>query len=58
MNQLEQVRREAKRDATRCGRPLAILNLNPFRPLYVVREVPKATRPGELIEIIEPDAKA
>jgi hypothetical protein len=56
MTKLEQVRQLAKRDATRCGRPLAILNLNPFNPLYVVREIPKATRPGELIEIVQPEA--
>jgi hypothetical protein len=55
MSKLEQIRLLARRDATRIGRPLAILNLNPFSPLYVVREVPKATRPGELVEIIQPE---
>jgi hypothetical protein len=54
MTKLDQVRKLAERDATRLGRPLAILNLNPFSPLYVVREVPKATRPGELVAIIPP----
>lgn len=55
MNKLEKIRKLAKQDANRIGRPLAILNLNSFNPLYVVREVPKTTRPGELVEIVQPD---
>lgn len=54
MNKLDQVRKIAERDATQFGRPMAILNLNPFSPLYVVREVPQAVRPGELVAIIPP----
>jgi len=58
MATLESVRKLAQRDANRIGRPLAILNLNRFSPLYVVREVPKAVRPGELVEIINPEQPA
>jgi len=52
MTKLEKTREIAKRDANANGRPFAILNLNPFSPLYVVREVPKATRPGELGRVL------
>ena len=58
MTDLEYVRRRAQEDADQCDRPFAILNLRPFAPLYVVREVPRDPLPGgELVEIIEPRRK-
>ena len=37
MTQLEQIKARAQSDANREGKPLAILNLNPYAPLYVIR---------------------
>lgn len=37
MNNLEQIKAAAQRDANREGRPMVIYNLNPHSPLYVVR---------------------
>ena len=57
---LEQVRKIAQRDANRLNRPLCILNLNRFSPLYVCREVPPVAqheyliKKGELVEIVNP----
>ena len=62
MTQLDKIRALAQRDANRIGRPLAVLNLNPYSPLYVVREVPPEAqhdylrRKGELVEIVAPQA--
>jgi hypothetical protein len=61
MSKLEQVRAIAQRDANANKRPFAILNLNRFSPLYVVREVPPTAqheylrKTGELVEIVEPN---
>jgi hypothetical protein len=54
MNNLDRIRDLAKKDATRQGRPLAILNLNRFNPLYVIREVPHSDC-SEFVELIMPD---
>jgi hypothetical protein len=34
----ERILAQAQRDANREGRPMAVLNLNPYSPLYVIRE--------------------
>jgi hypothetical protein len=58
MNDLEKIRQMAQSEANRCGRPMAILNLNRFNALYVVREVPKPVGPyqykDQLVEIVNP----
>lgn len=38
MKTLEQVKAMAQREADKEHRTMLVLNLNPFRPLYVVRE--------------------
>lgn len=38
MNNLERAKELAQRTADRAGKPMAVLNLNRFSPLYVVRE--------------------
>lgn len=37
MNSLEKIKTRAQGDANREGKPAAILNLNQFQPLYVIR---------------------
>lgn len=54
ISRLDRIREIAREDATRIGRPLAILNLNSFNPLYVIREVPKNANP-HLVEIVQPE---
>ena len=55
MNSLNRVRNMAQSKANEYGRPMAILNLNVYSPLYVVREVPTFTKPNELVEIVNPN---
>ena len=44
----------AQRTADREGRPMAVLNLNPFRPLYVVREYSPDLLGPDLVSIVAP----
>jgi hypothetical protein len=45
----------AQRTANREGKPMAVLNLNPFNPLYVVREYDPRMLGPDLISIIAPE---
>jgi hypothetical protein len=58
MNPLERIKERARRDATRDGRPMAILNLNRAgAPLYVIRDIdPGAEQCREFVCRIEPGA--
>lgn len=38
MNKLQDLKRKAQAEAERTGNAMAILNLNRFSPLYVIRE--------------------
>jgi len=53
---LDKVRDMAQRDADRTRRTLAIYNLNPYSPLYVIRDAPppSAVPPRSLVEIVAP----
>ena len=34
----DQIMKRAQLDANREGKPMAVLNLNPYAPMYVIRE--------------------
>ena len=40
MNQLDKIKRDAQSAANRSGDPVAVFNLNPYSPLYVMRSLP------------------
>jgi len=46
---LESIRAKAQKDANASGRELVIYNLNPYSPLYVIREYPSAAPSREAI---------
>ena len=55
---LENIRKMARREANRAGKPMAILNLNRFSALYVVRSLsacPNIEARPEYVETVNPD---
>lgn len=59
MNALEQIRQRARLSANASGRPVVILNLNRFSPLYVVREPWEgAEKDRSYVETIQPEDAA
>lgn len=55
MHSLEQIKARAQADANRTGEAVAILNLNTFSPLYVMRYPSTEVRASKrLVAIIEP----
>ena len=56
MNSLDQLKARAQADANRTGEAVAILNLNTFNPLYVMRYPSTEVRASKrLVAIIEPE---
>lgn len=59
MNSFQQITARAQADANRTGEPVAILNLNQFSPLYVMRYPSTEVRASKrLVAIIEPQQQA
>lgn len=59
MNNLQAIRRRAQAQADRESRPLAILNLNSFSPLYVIRAADAGIETARgFVEIVRPQAGA
>ena len=55
MTDLDKVKAMAQRDADREHRTMLVLNLNPYRPLYVVRDWSQRARDSkEFVCEIEP----
>lgn len=55
MNDLHKITARAQADANRTGEPVAILNLNQFSPLYVMRYPSTEVRMSKrLVKIVEP----
>lgn len=63
MDKLDKIRVIAQRDADRTGKPLAILNLNRYNPLYVIRtwvpmfSVPAIAEKSGFVERINPKSE-
>jgi hypothetical protein len=57
MAALEKIKVMAQRDADREHRTMLVLNLNPYRPLYVVRDWSQKARDSkEFVCEVEPSA--
>ncbi len=57
MNDLQKITARAQADANRTGEAVAILNLNQFSPLYVMRFPSTDVRMSKrLVKIVEPQS--
>jgi hypothetical protein len=55
MNNLDKAKAMAQREADKSRRTMLVLNINPFSPLYVVREWSQRTRDSrDFVAEIEP----
>jgi len=53
---LDSIKRMAQREANRDNRTVGILNLNPYNPLYVIREMDAALAMSpKLILVVNPE---
>jgi hypothetical protein len=53
---LERVTRQAQETADREGRPMIVINLNRYSPLYVIRDADSKGDPSRIVATVQPKA--